>query len=122
MLENLGMVVSIGVHALCRSTRYLLAFALLIASAASQIPAQTVQLRTSDTQIVVEVGANRPRLVSLEIPGQSKWENSTEESQTPVTIITDNNSANYDNGRSRRSTDFWRANPRVELRPLFRLS
>jgi hypothetical protein len=122
MLENLGMVVSIGVHALCQSTRYLLAFALLIASAASQIPAQTVQLRTSDTQIVVEAGTNRPRLVSLEIPGQPKWENSTEKSQTPVTIITDTHSAMRDNGQSRRTTDFWRMNPRGELSHLFGLS
>jgi alpha-galactosidase len=32
-------------------------------------------LQTSDTHIIVEAGATRPILVSLEIPAQSKWEN-----------------------------------------------
>jgi alpha-galactosidase len=59
--------------------RYLPALAVLIPSVRAQIPGRTVRLETSDTRIVVEAGSNRPRLVSLEIPGQSKWENRTSE-------------------------------------------
>ena len=36
-------------------------------------------LQTADTQIVVEAGNNNPRLVSLEVPGQPKWENRASE-------------------------------------------
>jgi alpha-galactosidase len=36
---------------------------------------QSTRLQTADTQIVVEAGGDGPRLVSLEVPGQSKWEN-----------------------------------------------
>jgi len=35
---------------------------------------QTANLQTADTQIVLEAGATRPRLVSLQVPGQSKWQ------------------------------------------------
>ena len=40
---------------------------------------QTATLRTADTQIVVEAGASAPRLVSLQIPGQAKWEDRVSE-------------------------------------------
>ena len=40
---------------------------------------QTATLRTADTQIVVEAAASAPRLVSLQIPGQAKWEDRVSE-------------------------------------------
>src|SRR3989440_836224 len=41
---------------------------------------QTARLQTADTQIEVEAGGNAPRLVSLEVPGQLKWESKASES------------------------------------------
>ncbi|HKW16004.1 MAG TPA: alpha-galactosidase [Terriglobales bacterium] len=40
---------------------------------------KTAELKTSDTEIVVEAGADSPRLVSLRVPGQPKWENRSSE-------------------------------------------
>jgi disulfide oxidoreductase YuzD len=37
--------------------------------------AQTAELKTVQTQIVVEAGTAAPRVVSLQVPGQPKWEN-----------------------------------------------
>lgn len=42
--------------------------------------AQTAELKTAQTQIILEAGADTPRLVSLEVPGQPKWENKNSES------------------------------------------
>jgi alpha-galactosidase len=36
---------------------------------------QTAELETSETRIVVEAGENMPRLLSLQVPGQPKWQN-----------------------------------------------
>ena len=44
-----------------------------------------VQLKTSDTEIVLEAGAAAPRLVSLLAPGQRKWENRG--SETPIASV-----------------------------------
>lgn len=41
---------------------------------------QASRLETSDTRIAVEANHNGPRLASLEVPGQPKWENSASES------------------------------------------
>jgi hypothetical protein len=40
---------------------------------------QTATLQTADTQIVVEAGGSAPRLVSLQVSGQAKWEDRASE-------------------------------------------
>src|SRR5216683_14764 len=57
--------------------RWWIAFFCASASLASS--GETATLRTTDTQIVVEAGAAAPRLVSLQIPGQAKWEDRVSE-------------------------------------------
>ena len=38
------------------------------------------RLQTADTELVFEAGPNTPRLVSLDAPGQPRWENRASES------------------------------------------
>jgi hypothetical protein len=46
--------------------------------------AQTAaQLRTSDTELVLQASPTAPRLVSLSVPGQDKWENRNSEALIP---------------------------------------
>src|SRR5580704_12370600 len=40
---------------------------------------QTATLQTADTQIVVEAGGSAPRLVSLQVSGEAKWEDRASE-------------------------------------------
>src|ERR1700694_2593446 len=39
----------------------------------------SARLQTSDTELVLEAGPQAPRLTSLSVPGQPKWENRTSE-------------------------------------------
>jgi len=41
--------------------------------------AQTAELKTAQTQIVVDAGTDAPRLLGLQVPGQPKWENKNSE-------------------------------------------
>ena len=41
--------------------------------------AQTAELKTSDTDITLAAGLETPRLVSMQMPGQPKWENKASE-------------------------------------------
>ncbi len=47
----------------------------------------TVQLRTSDTDLVFQAGANAPRLLSLALPEGGKWENQNSEALIPFAEI-----------------------------------
>lgn len=42
--------------------------------------AQTRELKTAQTRVVLQADTDSPRLISLEVPGQPKWENRTSES------------------------------------------
>ncbi len=57
--------------------RWISIFVLLLAPSAA---GQTARLQTSETEIVMEAGGSGPGLVSLKVPGQSKWENKASES------------------------------------------
>jgi len=52
--------------------------------------AHTTELKTTDTQIVLEAGTDAPRLISLQVPGQQKWENSASEALIASVEIADN--------------------------------
>ena len=45
----------------------------------TQCAGQTAELGTTETRILVEAGAETPRFLSLQVPGQSKWENRSSE-------------------------------------------
>jgi alpha-galactosidase len=79
MLGNLDAWVSIGAREMRRWNRCVVALALLCPSVWTQTTGQTARLQTADTQIVVEAEGNRPRLVSLGVPGQPQWENRASE-------------------------------------------
>jgi hypothetical protein len=51
--------------------------------------AQTVELRTAETQIGLEADADAPRVVSLQVPGQSRWENKTSEDLIKSAMVGD---------------------------------
>ena len=48
---------------------------------------QTAYLKTSDTELVLEAGPKAPRLTSLGVPGQPKWENRASEVLIPSADI-----------------------------------
>jgi alpha-galactosidase len=51
----------------------------LVLTLATLCPAQTTQLKTAETHINLDAGADTPRLVSLQVPGRPKWENRASE-------------------------------------------
>jgi len=86
-------------------------------------PAQTAELKTAQTQITLEAGADAPRLVRLQVPGQPKWENKTSEeliksvmigdTETPVHWQFDPNESRTDQGSVRFVYES--ANPHLRL-------
>jgi hypothetical protein len=69
--------------------RCLVILAVLRVAVFSQTPGQVARLQTSETQIVVEAGKRSPRLVSLAVPGQASWENTTSEALIEFVEIAD---------------------------------
>jgi hypothetical protein len=47
------------------------------------------RLHTSDTELVLEAGPEAPRLTSLSVPGQPKWENRASEVLIPSADVSD---------------------------------
>jgi disulfide oxidoreductase YuzD len=69
--------------------------------------AQTAELKTAQTQIVLQAGADAPRLISLQVPGQSKWENKASETLIQSVEIADESTPvrwQFDGEASRTNT------------------
>ena len=47
----------------------------------------SARLQTSDTELALEAGPTAPRLVSLMVPGQAKWENTASEVLIPFAEV-----------------------------------
>ncbi|MBO0910917.1 MAG: alpha-galactosidase [Acidobacteria bacterium] len=85
--------------------------------------AQSGEVKTADTEIVLEAGPRSPRLASLRVPGRPKWANRTSESliksvgiadqETPVDWQFDRDQSRID-GKS-VSFVYESANPRLRL-------
>ena len=71
--------------------------------------AQSAEVKTADTQIVLEAGTDSPRLVSLRVPGKPKWENKTCEPLVKSVEIADQRMPvdwQFDRDRSRAFDSF----------------
>jgi|HubBroStandDraft_1064217.scaffolds.fasta_scaffold08058_6 hypothetical protein len=80
MLDDLDQTVRIVTHETWQRMRYLALLSTLPASVWAQTTTGlTTRLQTADTEIVVEAGESTPRFLSLDAPGQRKWENSASE-------------------------------------------
>jgi hypothetical protein len=56
---------------------------------ASGLGQTSARLQTSDTELVLEAGQTAPRLTSLSVPGQPKWENRASEVLIPSADVSD---------------------------------
>ena len=62
---------------------------LCLSSSLAALGEINAQLKTSDTQLVLEAGATAPRLISLSAPNQRKWENRASEILIPFVEISE---------------------------------
>src|SRR5580704_15548450 len=89
MLDDLGQTVRIVTHETWQRMRHLALLAALPASVWAQTnTGLTTRLQTADTEIVLEAGESTPRFLSLDAPGQPKWENSASEALPEFVEIT----------------------------------
>jgi hypothetical protein len=60
-----------------------------LSSSLAALGQTNAQLKTSDTELVLEAGATAPRLISLSVPGQRKWESRSSETLIPFVEISE---------------------------------
>jgi hypothetical protein len=85
--------------------------------------AQIVELRTAETLIALDAGTDAPRLVSLRVPGQPKWENKASEELIKSVMVGDTETpVHWQLDRDGSRTDernvsfvYESANPRLRL-------
>ena len=60
-----------------------------LSCSASVLGQTSARLQTSDTELVLQAGPEAPRLTSLSVPGQEKWENRASEVLIPSVDVSD---------------------------------